>query len=94
MDKSNGLTGSEMRATSIKLPDDENLKFYVSRYELSDGVFHLQDNYFQGEVNRNLGYNKDTGYFEIIAECQNSLKYSEMILMTENLGFFVASDSE
>lgn len=94
MNESNGLTGSEMRATSIKLPDDENLKFYVSRYELSDGVFHLQDNYFQGEVNKNLGYNKDTGYFEIIVECQNSLKYSEMILMAENLGFFVASDSE
>ena len=94
MDGSNGLEGKELRATSIKIPEVENLKFYISKYELKDGVFYLSDNYFQGEVNKASSYDSDTGYFEIVTECNKSLKYSEMILMTDSLGFFLTSDSQ
>ena len=68
-----------------------NLKFTIAKYKLENGIYNIDEEniYFQETIIPSESFD----YVYKIAECKNSLSYSEMIEMSSSLGFFIEAES-
>ena len=69
-----------------------DLKFKVSKYSLSNGIYNIEENYFSGTISSTAS-SSATEYKYIIVECQKTLAYSEMVEMTNSLGLFIQASA-
>ena len=67
---------------------DTNLQFQIAKYHLENGIYNIEETYFDGIIESSYNSN-EPDYKYVIVNCLKSLSYKEMIAMTKTLGLFI-----
>lgn len=70
-----------------------DLNFSISKYNLSNGIYNLEENYFSGTISSTAS-NSVTEYKYVKVDCKKTLTYSEMVEMTNSLGLFIQASAK